>query len=166
MCRIYLVKLYLIYGDGHESILQSSILHHFSHLILRKTMPFHMPKVNQDVLSSYHKDIMQPIIDEKGNLKTCPSANSSDSVKLIHYYLIKMLYRMPGFSVPVAGAWGLPHIVRKISDDEYNIAEKTALDIIMTECFVGIPYPRLIEDNYTKVYICHDSNGKEFYLQV
>ena len=103
---------------------------------------------------------------KKENLKTCPSANSSDSVKLIHYYLIKMLYRMPGFSVPVAGAWGLPHIVRKISDDEYNIAEKTALDIIMTECFVGIPYPRLIEDNYTKVYICHDSNGKEFYLQV
>lgn len=126
-------------------------------------MSYHMPSVNLTRLSKFHRSIVEPLVDHRGKLVTCPPIRCGDTTKLIHNHLLKLLRRCPGWSVPLPYAWQMPHICRKIDDLEMALSVRVALEVFDSGCLTGRQQPIIVED---KVYLCRNGEDDAFYITI
>ena len=124
-------------------------------------MTIYMPSVDLTRMGDEQKEIMASLLD-KDRLTTCPRYSCALKAKMVHHYLLKLLYCDPRWTVPVHWAWGMPHIVEKVAKEQWQEAENIAKGIADTACF-GSPQPVCVAH---KLYRVDKEDGTFFIMKV
>lgn len=124
-------------------------------------MSFHMPSVDVSKIPEKHLGVMECLV-EHGKLVVMPRHDCSAHVKMVHNFLLKMLYRDTRWSVPLHHAWYMPHLVKLPDSDTLARFEAEADEIVHSGCF-GSPQPVYLGD---KQYIVTKEDGSTFIMKV
>lgn len=124
-------------------------------------MSFHMPEVDFDKLPEKYQEVMKGLV-EKNRLMEMPRWDCSIRAKLVHHFLLKLLYRDTRWMVPLHHAWNMPHLVKPPGEDMLKIFEFEADEIYHSDCF-GSPQPVYQGD---KQYLVTREDGSTFIMKV
>lgn len=124
-------------------------------------MSFNMPTVDFDAVPYEHRKAMSELV-HRNRLVEMPEYHRSDKVKLIHHFLLKILYTDKRWSTPLHHAWYMPHLVKTPNLGMLRVAEITADDIYHSDCF-GSSHPVYIGD---KQYLVTQEDGSTFIMTV
>lgn len=107
-------------------------------------MSFYMPTVNFDKVPDDHQKAISELVF-RNRLVEMPKYNLSDSVKLIHHFLLKILYTDQRWVAPLHHAWSMPHLVKTPNEAALKLAKRAAEEIYHSSCFVS-PQPVYLGD--------------------
>lgn len=124
-------------------------------------MSFYMPEIDFDKLPEKYQEVMKGLV-EKNRLVEMPKWDRSDHTKLVHHFLLKLLYRDTRWTVPLHYAWYMPHLVKPPDEDMLKIVEIEADEIYRSDCF-GSPQPVYLGD---KQYLVTREDGTTFIMKV
>jgi hypothetical protein len=120
-----------------------------------------MPTVDFDKIPEKHQEVMRSLV-EHDRLVVMPKAGCDAHAKMVHHFLLKMLYRDTRWTVPLHHAWYMPHLVKLPDSDTLKIIEIEADEIVDSDCF-GSPQPVYLGD---KQYLVTREDGTTFIMKV